>query len=95
VIVTETFNRAPSVFPERLVRSLEEAATALEFGYLRMPSGAFHDANFLAEICPTAMLFVPCEKGVSHNPAEYARPEDLAAGAKVLTAAVVDIAGAA
>ena len=44
---------------------------------------------------PTAMLFVPCEKGISHNPAENAKPEDLAAGAKVLAAAVMDIAGTA
>lgn len=93
VILTETFNRPPSVFPKRLVQSLEQAAKALDLGYLRMPSGAFHDANFLADICPTAMLFVPCEKGISHNPAENAKPEDLAAGTKVLAAAVVDIAG--
>lgn len=94
VTLTETFNRPPSVFPERLVESLEQAAKALDLGYLRMPSGAFHDANFLADVCPTAMLFVPCEKGISHNPAENAKPEDLAAGTKVLAAAVVDIAGA-
>lgn len=92
VSVTETFNRAPSIFPERLVGSLENAAKALGIGYQRMPSGAFHDANFLAEICPTAMLFVPCERGISHNPAENAKPEDLAAGARVLTASLVDLA---
>lgn len=95
VVLTETFNRAPSVFSEKLVTSLERAAHALDLGYLRMPSGAFHDANFLSEVCPTAMLFVPCEKGISHNPAENAKPEDLAAGAKVTVAAVVDIAGTA
>ncbi|MGH1478290.1 MAG: M20 family metallo-hydrolase [Geminicoccales bacterium] len=93
VTLIETFNRPPSVFAERLVDSLENAARALDLGSLRMPSGAFHDANFLAEICPTAMLFVPCENGISHNPAENAKPEDLAAGAKVLAAAVMDIAG--
>lgn len=95
VTLTETFNRPPSVFPEQLVESLEQAAKALDLGYLRMPSGAFHDANFLSDICPTAMLFVPCEKGISHNPAENAKPEDLADGTKVLAAAVPQIAGIA
>lgn len=93
VTVTETFNRAPSIFPNSLVDTLERAARTLGLGYQRMPSGAFHDANFLAEVCPTAMLFVPCEKGISHNPAENAKPEDLTAGTKVLTAALIEIAG--
>lgn len=93
VTVTEAFNRPPSVFPEPLVESLEQAAKDLNLSHQRMPSGAFHDANFLADICPTAMLFVPCEKGISHNPAEYAKPEDLAAGARVLAAAVTRLAG--
>ena len=95
VTVTETFNRAPSVFPKSLVDTLERTANMLGFGYLRMPSGAFHDANFLAEVCPTAMLFVPCAKGISHSPAESAKPEDLAAGTQVLAAALVELAGTA
>ncbi len=95
VTVTETFNRAPSVFPRSLVDTLERTARRLGLGYLRMPSGAFHDANFLAEVCPTAMLFVPCAKGISHNPAESAEPEDLAAGTRVLAAALVELAGSA
>ena len=93
VAVAETFNRKPSVFAPRLVDMLERAAKTLGIGCQRMPSGAFHDANFLAEICPTAMLFVPCERGISHNPAENARPEDLAAGARVLTATLAELAG--
>ena len=59
-----------------------------------MPSGAFHDAEFLNDVCPTGMIFVPCERGISHNPAENAKPEDLAAGTRVLAAALVDLAGA-
>ncbi|MGI9488973.1 MAG: M20 family metallo-hydrolase [Geminicoccaceae bacterium] len=94
VSVAETFNRAPSIFASNLVDTLECAAKALNVGYQLMPSGAFHDANFLSEICPTAMLFVPCERGISHNPAESASPEDLAAGTRVLTAALAELAGA-
>lgn len=93
VTVTETFNRAPSIFSSDLIDTLERTAKTQGFGYQTMASGAFHDANFLAEVCPTAMLFVPCERGISHNPAENAKPEDLATGARVLTAALVELAG--
>jgi allantoate deiminase len=44
---------------------------------IRLPSGAGHDAMMLAKICPSAMLFVRCKGGISHNPAEYASPEDM------------------
>jgi len=91
--VVETFNRAPSAFESDIVGRLEQAAQDLDIGYQIMASGAFHDANFLSEVCPTAMLFVPCERGISHNPAENAKPEDLAAGTRVLTAALIDLAG--
>ena len=46
--------------------------------------GAYHDALFLAAAAPTAMLFVPCRDGLSHNEAEFAEPADIAAGAQVL-----------
>ena len=49
-----------------------------------MPSGAGHDAQMLARVCPTAMIFVPSFDGVSHNPAEYTSPEDIEAGANLL-----------
>ena len=49
-----------------------------------MPSGAGHDAQMLARVCPTAMIFVPSAGGISHNPAEYTAPADLVAGANVL-----------
>ncbi|MEZ5930352.1 MAG: Zn-dependent hydrolase [Alphaproteobacteria bacterium] len=94
-IVAETFNRAPSIFAPSVVGTLERAAQDLGIGYQTMPSGAFHDANFLADVCPTAMIFVPCERGISHNPAENAKSEDLVAGARVLTASLVELAGAA
>ena len=73
----------------------EAAARDLAVRYLRLPSGAFHDANFIADLAPTGMIFVPCEKGISHSPAENARPEDLTAGARVLAAALVQLAGSA
>jgi N-carbamoyl-L-amino-acid hydrolase len=93
VTVTETFNRAPCVFPEAIVAAIERAAGIAGCRHMRMPSGAFHDANFLADLAPTGMIFVPCAKGISHSPAEYASPADLAAGARVLAATLVELAG--
>ena len=58
-----------------------------------MISGAGHDAKYLAQICPTAMIFVPCKDGISHNEIEEATPEDVAAGCDVLLHAMVARAG--
>ena len=58
---------------------------------MHITSGAFHDALFMTKVCPTGMIFVPCEGGISHNPQENAKPEDLAAGAKVLLASLVAV----
>jgi beta-ureidopropionase / N-carbamoyl-L-amino-acid hydrolase len=57
-----------------------------------MPSGAGHDAMHMAKLCPTGMIFVPCLRGVSHNEAESATADDLAAGCRVLADALVAIA---
>jgi N-carbamoyl-L-amino-acid hydrolase len=57
-----------------------------------MPSGATHDALYLARVCPTGMIFIPCAGGVSHNEAESATASDLAAGVKVLADTLVDLA---
>lgn len=52
--------------------------------YLHMNSGAGHDAMHMAGICPATMLFIPCKGGISHNPAEYAKNEDICAVIEVL-----------
>ncbi len=49
-----------------------------------MPSGAGHDAQILARLCPSGMIFVPSVDGVSHNYNEFTKPSDLEAGAAVL-----------
>ena len=56
-------------------------------------SGAGHDAVYLARVAPTAMIFVPCKDGISHNEIEDARPEHLEAGANVLLHAMLQAAG--
>jgi N-carbamoyl-L-amino-acid hydrolase len=92
VKVTPTLHDDPCAFDPAVVDCVERAARALGLAHRRMTSGASHDAMYLARVCPTGMIFVPCERGISHNEAENARPEDLAAGARVLTAALLELA---
>ena len=92
VVVTERFHALPVEFDAVVVDAVEDAATAAGLSSLRMPSGAFHDAQFMVPVCPAGMVFVPSRNGVSHNPAEYSTPSQLAAGARVLAAALVDLA---
>jgi N-carbamoyl-L-amino-acid hydrolase len=74
----------PVEFDPRVVDLVERTATALGNTVKRMPSGAGHDAQMLARVCPTAMVFVPSARGISHNPAEFTTVEELTAGADVL-----------
>jgi N-carbamoyl-L-amino-acid hydrolase len=90
--VTERFHALPSRFDPLVPGAVERAAAAQGLRALRLSSGAFHDAQFLVPLCPTGMIFVPCRGGVSHHPSEYSSPEQLAAGARVLTAALADLA---
>jgi N-carbamoyl-L-amino-acid hydrolase len=92
VKVTPTLHDDPCTFDPAVVGCVERAAQALDLPHRRMASGASHDAMYMARVCPTGMIFVPCERGISHNEAENARPEDLAAGARVLTAALLELA---
>jgi len=73
---------------ERVVGALEEAARESGKPYMRMASGAAHDTMCVAERVPAAMVFVPCEGGVSHSPEERADPEDAALGAAVMLNAI-------
>ena len=93
-IVAERVSVPPRAFDPGLVDSLEAAAASLGYRHMRIASGALHDACNVAKIAPTAMVFVPCRDGISHNVAEYASPEDLAAGASVLLHGVLAAAGA-
>ena len=85
----------PSEFAAELVARVRSAATELGLGHRDIVSGAAHDAVYLSRVAPTAMIFVPCEGGISHNEIENARPDDLAAGCSVLLRAVMATAQAA
>lgn len=92
VIVTETFTHAPVTFPTGISATIGSVASKLNLDAMHLPSGAFHDAMFLADHCPTGMIFVPSHLGISHHPDEYTAPEDLADGAKVLAEVLVQLA---
>ncbi len=80
---------APSHFDPKLIDSVRASAKALGFSCRDIVSGAAHDAVHLNRVAPTAMIFVPCEGGLSHNELENARPDEIAAGASVLINAMV------
>ncbi|MBL8835179.1 MAG: Zn-dependent hydrolase [Alphaproteobacteria bacterium] len=82
----------PVAFDQGVVRLIEEIAGGLGHSCRRMTSGAGHDAQMMARICPTAMIFVPSVRGISHNPAEHTDPADLGAGADVLLQALLRLA---
>jgi beta-ureidopropionase / N-carbamoyl-L-amino-acid hydrolase len=93
VQIREVVYFPPCRFAPDLVDSVRQCAQALDLTHRDIVSGAAHDAVYIARVAPTAMIFVPCEGGISHNEIENARPEDLAAGCDVLLKAVLQRAG--
>lgn len=82
----------PVQFDPVVSQVIERQAGALGLQCRPMTSGAGHDAQMLARVCPSAMIFVPSVAGISHNPAEHTEPDDLVAGANVLLATLLEIA---
>lgn len=80
----------PVPFDADCVALVRQAAEDFGYSHRDIVSGAGHDACYISRVAPTAMVFVPCENGISHNEAENATPEDLAAGCNVLFQAVVE-----
>ncbi len=90
----QTSHRPTVTFDPSCITAIRDAAEALGISHRDIYSAAGHDACNISVCAPTGMIFVPCEKGVSHNEKENARPEDLAAGCNVLLRAVLERAGA-
>ena len=82
----------PVVFAERVVSLVEAVADRHGLTCMRLPSGAGHDAQMLARVCPTGMVFVPSHRGISHNPAEHTDTADLVAGCDVLLQVMLSLA---
>ena len=76
---------------EGLQEMLAKAADRLDTRYRKMVSGAGHDAAFMARLCPSAMLFIPCRDGRSHCPEEWADVADLALAAEVLANTIMEL----
>jgi N-carbamoyl-L-amino-acid hydrolase len=77
-------HKPPIISDAGLVKALEAGCRKADLDYIVMPSGAGHDANLMATICPVAMLFVPNKDGISHAKEEYATPEACVNGANAL-----------
>ena len=92
VTTRSTARFEPVTFDPAVVDLVASTAADMGLSVRRMPSGAGHDAQMMARVCPTGMVFVPSVKGISHNPAEHTEPEDLVAGANVLLRTMVKLA---
>ena len=75
--IEQSFDKVPTPMNESLVHELEQTIKTLDIPYIKMNSGASHDAQIFAKFIDTAMLFVPSIKGISHSPKEYTRIEDI------------------
>ncbi len=85
----------PGPTDERMRRIIAASADDLGLSFKFMPSGAGHDAQDMALIAPTGMIFVPSAKGISHSPKEFTSAQDMANGASVLLRTVLEIDGGA
>lgn len=91
--VTEIWSFAATHFDPKCVAAVRAGAEAAGLAYMDIVSGAGHDAVYMAQVAPAAMIFVPCEDGISHNEIENATPDDIAAGCQVLLHAMLERAG--
>ena len=82
----------PVDFDPRVVDIVAAAIEAKGTTHRRLPSGAGHDAQMLARVCPTAMIFTPSHLGISHNPAEHTDDADLIDGAQILLDVMLELA---
>ena len=83
----------PTPFSAPLVQHIREQAQRAGYSHMDIVTGAGHDAVYIADVAPTAMIFVPCKDGISHNEIEDAKPAHLDAGANVLLNAMLQTAG--
>lgn len=90
---TPTNADPPARCGPQVLEALRHAAQACGLPYLEMVSRAYHDSLFMARVAPTAMLFIPCKNGWSHRPDEYASPEHIEQGVRVLAHALAELAG--
>jgi N-carbamoyl-L-amino-acid hydrolase len=86
----EIWYSPPTPFQADCVDAVRRAAGEIGESFRDITSGAGHDAKYMADICPAAMVFIPCKDGISHNEIESAEPDHIAAGCNVLLRAMVE-----
>jgi N-carbamoyl-L-amino-acid hydrolase len=91
--IQQTSHRDAVTFDPACVQGVRDASDLIGIPCMDIFSGAGHDAINLSHVCPSGMIFIPCEGGISHNELENARPEDLTAGTDVLMHALLQRAG--
>jgi N-carbamoyl-L-amino-acid hydrolase len=89
----KVWENPPVQFDAECIAAVRRAVAASKFTARDIVSGASHDAAYVARVAPTAMIFVPCRDGISHNESEYTTRDQCAAGAQVLLQAVLDFDG--
>lgn len=89
--MSRTSTVAPATFDSRLIGQIKSRFAA---PLIELTSGAMHDACMMANIAPTAMIFIPCKDGISHDPGEWAEPDNVRAGCQLLCDAALSLMGA-
>jgi N-carbamoyl-L-amino-acid hydrolase len=82
----------PAVCDSGLVRTVSEICRAQKISCKKMISRAYHDSLFMAQVCPTTMIFIPCRKGYSHRPDEFSSPQQIERGVRVLAETLATLA---
>jgi len=83
----------PAICDAQLVATVATIAGKLNFSVKKMISRAYHDSLFMAQVCPTTMIFIPCFKGYSHRPDEFSSPGQIEKGVHVLAETLAQLAG--
>src|SRR5690606_1946421 len=94
VHINRYWTSEPTPFDPAVVAAVERAVQRLGLPYRRLWSGPGHDAKYMQDICPSAMIFVRSRDGLSHCEQEYSASEDIEAGVNVLLQATLELAGA-
>ena len=82
----------PATCDSTIVDTIQSVCETHKFTSQKMISRAYHDSLFMAQICPTAMIFIPCREGISHRPEEYSSPEAIEVGVRTLAATLLKLA---
>jgi N-carbamoyl-L-amino-acid hydrolase len=84
--------RTPARASAAVIDAIVSACRRLQLTHRLMVSRAYHDSLFMARLCPTGMIFIPCRGGISHRPEEYSSPEAIRRGVEVLALTLAELA---